>query len=122
LPLGKGDFGFGNKAPPTPGKEPQTPPRFAVRSLLARDPWKIATWQNVHHLARDICAGAQAAFADAIDCLQPKRLGFKGVETRELDVLRALRAARGVRRTAGSGRGLHGVAEDLRQRLVEAGG
>jgi hypothetical protein len=84
-----GDFGFGNKAPPGLGKE-QSALGFAVRSLLARDPWEIASWQNVDQLARTLRGEAHRVFADAIEFLRPKGLGFKPESARELDVLRAL--------------------------------
>src|SRR5262245_36943767 len=45
-------FGIGNKAPPGLGKDEQTTLGFAVRSLFARDPWEIATWNNVNALAQ----------------------------------------------------------------------
>jgi hypothetical protein len=119
----KGDFGFGNKAPPTLGKETQTPLGFAMRSLLARDPWEIATWQNVHYLARNIRAGAHAAFADAIEYLRPKRLGFKAEETRELDVLRALYGqADAPAEARAAAEAFSRVSEDLRKQFVDAGG
>ncbi|WP_445486910.1 hypothetical protein [Rhodopseudomonas sp. RCAM05734] len=84
-----GDLGFGNKAPPTLGKE-QSTLGFAVRSLLARDAFEISSRNNVHYLARNIRGQAHAAFADAIEYLRPKKLGFSPEATRELDVLRAV--------------------------------
>ncbi|KQW22152.1 hypothetical protein ASC80_01775 [Afipia sp. Root123D2] len=84
-----GDLGFGNKAPPTLGKD-QSTLGFAVRSLLARDPFEISSWNNVHYLARNIRGVAHAAFADTIEFLRPKKLGFQAEATRELDVLRAV--------------------------------
>jgi len=86
----KGDLMFGNKAPPTLGKTTQTPLGFAVRSLLARDPWEIATWGNVNKLAQTIRGEAHRHFAEAIEYLRPKGLGFKNETARELDVLRAI--------------------------------
>lgn len=84
-----GDLGFGNKAPPTLGKETQSTLGYAVRSMLARDPWEIAPWGNVDSLAKHLRAGAHRVFADAIEYLRPKALGFKAEATRELDFLRA---------------------------------
>ncbi len=85
-----GVFGFGNQAPPSLGKGTQTPLGAAMRSLLARDPWEIASWQNVHYLSRNIRADAHRLFADAIEFLRPKNLGMTDQATRELDVLRVL--------------------------------
>jgi len=119
----KGDFGFGNKAPPTLGTATQTPLGFAVRSLLARDPWEIADWQNVHYLARTIRAQAHAAFAGAIEHMRPKALGFKAEHTRELDVLRALYGRADVPAEAGAAaKGFTEAAERLRRQYIEAGG
>jgi hypothetical protein len=119
----KGDFGFGNKAPPSLGKATQTPLGFAVRSLLARDPWEIADWQNVHYLARTIRAQAHAGFAAAIEHLRPKALGFKAEHVRELDVLRALYGRSDVGPEAvAAAKAFSEGAESLRQQFVEAGG
>jgi len=86
-----GDFNVGNKAPPTLGKEGQTTLGFAARSLLARDVWEIGSDKaNVDNLWDFLRGRAHAAFADAIEFLRPKGLGFKPEATRELDVLRAL--------------------------------
>jgi hypothetical protein len=84
----KGVFGFGNQAPPTLGKE-QSAAGFALRSLLARDPFEIANWGNVSAIARDLRGQAHAIFADAIEALRPKALGFKSEHVLELDLLRA---------------------------------
>jgi hypothetical protein len=84
----KGSFGFGNQAPPTLGKE-QSSAGFALRSLLARDPFEIANWGNVSAIARDLRGQAHAIFADAIEALRPKALGFKSEAALELDLLRA---------------------------------
>lgn len=84
-----GDFGFGNKAPPMLGKD-QTTLGFATRSLLARDPFEIANWNNVTELAKFLRGQAHRQFAEAIEFMRPKALGLKQETTRELDVLRAL--------------------------------
>lgn len=84
-----GDLGFGNKAPPTLGKETQSSLGYAVRSMLARDPYEIATWGNVDKLAQFIRGGAHRSFAEAIEYLRPKALGLKPETVRELDFLRA---------------------------------
>jgi hypothetical protein len=84
----KGSFGFGNQAPPTLGKE-QSSAGFALRSLLARDPFEIANWGNVSAIARDLRGQAHAIFADAIEALRPKALGLKSEAALELDLLRA---------------------------------
>jgi hypothetical protein len=120
----RGDFGFGNKAPPTLGKTTQTPLGFALRSLLARDPWEIASWNNVHALAQSIRAGAHAAFAQALDHLRPKMLGFAAEHAKELDVLRALKDKRtDVHPDAvAAAKSFSDTAESLRQQYVEAGG
>jgi len=119
----KGDFGFGNKAPPTLGKATQTPLGFAVRSLLARDPWEIADWQNVHYLARTIRAQAHTAFAEAVEYLRPKALGLKSEHARELDVLRALYGRTDVNPDAvAAAKAFGATAESLRKQFVEAGG
>jgi hypothetical protein len=85
----KGDFGFGNKAPATLGKETQSTLGHAVRSLLARDPFEVATWNNVDKLAQALRGDAHRVFADAIEYLRPKALGLKAEAMRELDFLRA---------------------------------
>ncbi|HZU87934.1 MAG TPA: hypothetical protein VE993_01630, partial [Stellaceae bacterium] len=118
-----GDFGFGNKAPPTLGKATQTPLGFAFRSLLARDPWEIADWQNVHYLARAIRAQAHAVFADAVEYLRPKALGFRAEVARELDVLRALYGRTDVPPAAlAAAKAFITAAENLRRQFEEAGG
>jgi hypothetical protein len=118
----KGDFGFGNKAPPTLGKATQTPLGFAVRSLLARDPWEIADWQNVHYLARTIRAQAQATFAAAIDHMRAKALGLKAEHARELDVLRGLYGETVPAEAKAAAEAFTQSAENLRQQFNEAGG
>jgi hypothetical protein len=68
----KGSFGFGNKAPPGLGKETQTSAGFAIRSLLARDPYELAEWGNVHvtcpqyprRRALEFCRGDRAHAAE----------------------------------------------------------
>ncbi|MFA6267769.1 MAG: hypothetical protein WC670_18885 [Pseudolabrys sp.] len=117
-----GDLGFGNKAPPTLGKE-QTTLGFAVRSLLARDAFEISSWNNVHYLARNIRGQAHAAFADAIDFLRPKKLGFRAEATRELDVLRAVYGEGGVQPEAAAAAKAWGeVAKSLADQFRGAGG
>lgn len=86
----RGDLYFGNKAPPSLGKSTQTPLGFATRSLLARDVWEIATWGNVDKLAQTLRGEAHREFAEGIEYLRPKGLGFKNEYARELDVLRGL--------------------------------
>ena len=61
----------------------------AARSLLARDPGEIATWNNVFYLARTIRGEAHRTFAGVIDRLRAKRLGFKAETASELEVLDA---------------------------------
>lgn len=83
-----GVLGFGNKAPPGLGKD-QTSLGFALRSMLARDPFEIANWGNVNKAVQFVREEAHRRFAEAIDYLRPKGLGFKAETARELDVLRA---------------------------------
>lgn len=117
-----GDLGFGNKAPPTLGKE-QTTLGAAVRSLLARDPFEISSWNNVHYLARSIRAAAHAQFADAIEYLRPKMLGFSAEATRELDVLRAVYGGANVQPEAAAAAKAWGdVAKSLADQYRAAGG
>jgi hypothetical protein len=85
----KGVLGFGNKAPPTLGKDTQTTIGFALRSLLARDPWEIATGPNVAAAARQLRGAAHASFAEGIEFLRAKMVGFKAERVRELDMLRS---------------------------------
>lgn len=117
-----GDLGFGNKAPPTLGKD-QTTVGFAVRSLLARDPFEISSWNNVHYLARNIRGAAHAAFAEAIEFLRPKKLGFQAEATRELDVLRAIYGDAGAQPEAVAAAQAWGnVASSLAGQFRDAGG
>lgn len=117
-----GDLGFGNKAPPTLGKQ-QTTLGFSVRSLLARDPFEISSWNNVHYLARNIRAAAHATFADAIEFLRPKNLGFAPEATREIDVLRAVYGVADVQPEAAAAAKAWGdVAKSLADQFRSAGG
>lgn len=117
-----GDLGFGNKAPPTLGKD-QSTLGFSVRSLLARDPFEISSWNNVHYLARNIRGVAHAAFADAIEFLRPKRLGFSPETTRELDVLRAIYGGADMQPEAAAAAKAWGeVAKSLADQFRAAGG
>lgn len=121
----KGDFfGLGNKAPPSLGKNTQTTLGFAVRSLLARDPWEIATWGNVNKLAQQIRGEAHRHFAEAIEFLRPKGLGFKNESVRELEVLRALYGRSDVdpQARAVADAWSKRVAEPLADQFIEAGG
>lgn len=86
----KGDFGFGSKAPALLADDRKSVAWPAIRSLFWRDPHEIATWGNVHYLARTIKGEAHAAFAAGIEALRPKMLGLKRETTRELDVIGAL--------------------------------
>lgn len=103
-----------------------SPLHSAVRSMLARDPHEIATWQNAFYLARDIRGRAHAKFAEAIEFLRPKRLDTRRETARELDVLRALYGDQAVnpqaRAVADAWGAASGVAEDLRLQFVAAGG
>lgn len=85
-----GDLGFGSKAPPTLRNEWNSPLLPAVRSLLFRDIWEVARWQNVDKLADVLRGEAHRLFADGIEYLRPKALGIKQEAARELDVLRAI--------------------------------
>jgi hypothetical protein len=119
----KGSFGFGNKAPPGLGKETQTSAGFAIRSLLARDPYELAEWGNVHVLARNIRAAEHSNFAEAIEHMRPKALGFKAEHTRELDVLRALYGRTDVAPEAqAAAKAFTESAERLRGQFNEAAG
>jgi hypothetical protein len=121
----KGDFfGLGNKAPPSLGKSTQTTLGFAVRSLLARDPWEIATWGNVNKLAQTIRGEAHRHFAEAIEFLRPKGLGFKNETVRELDVLRAIYGRTDVdpQARAVADAWSQRVAEPLADQFIAAGG
>jgi hypothetical protein len=103
-----------------------SPLNAAMRSMLARDPHEIATWSNAFYLARDIRGRAHAKFAEAIEFLRPKALGFKAELARELEVLRALYGKTDVdpevRAVAEAWGAKEGVAEDLRLQFVDAGG
>jgi hypothetical protein len=84
-----GDFGFGNKAPPGLGQATDSPLGPALNSLLSRNPYELANWANVEHVGKMLRGEAHRLFADTIDTLRPKMLGFVDEATRELDMLRA---------------------------------
>lgn len=84
-----GDFGFGNKAPPTLSKDFQTPVTTALRSLIDRDFWHIGKGVNVQYLTKDIYGKAHSMFTEALDYLQPRLLGLKNDPARDFDVLDA---------------------------------
>jgi len=122
-----GDLGFGNKAPPPLAGDLKSTLYAGVRSLLMRDPWEIAGGgNNVYYLARGIRADAHRLFADAIEYLRPKVLGFQEEAARELDVLRALygssSASPEARAVAESWIKPGGVSDYLRKAFVDAGG
>lgn len=122
-----GDFGFGSKAPPPLAGESKSTLLASMRALLMRDPWEIATdHNNVFYLARNLRGEAHRLFADAIEYLRPKALGFKEEATREIDVLRALYGrsdvAQEARAVAEAWSRKGGVADYLRQEFVGAGG
>lgn len=85
-----GDFGFGSKAPALLADERKSTLGPAIRSLFWRDPHEIASWGNVHYLARAIKGEAHAAFADGIEALRAKMFGFQRETAREADMLAAL--------------------------------
>src|SRR5262249_38510754 len=86
-----GDMGWGTKAPVRVGVRQDKPlTGYALGSLLARDPYEIATWTNVEKVSEFIRGEAHRRFADGIEFLRNKALGFKAEITREADVLRAL--------------------------------
>lgn len=118
----KGDFGFGNKAPPTLKGRAST---FgaAIRSLLARDLHEIATWDNVHALGQSIRADMHVQLRDMIEKLRPKSLGFDNELASNVDMLQALyregQATGDMRAFADSWAQVH---EQLRQMANAAGG
>jgi len=91
----KGDWGWGNKAPARIGRQDKPIMGFALGSFLARDPYEIATWTNVEQIALMIRGEAHRRFADGIEFLRSKAIGFKLESTRELEVLKALRGEAG---------------------------
>jgi hypothetical protein len=118
-----GVLGIGNKAPPSLGKNTQSTIGFALRSLLARDPWEIATWGNVAAVARELRGEAHRVFADAIEFLRPKGLGFRPEATRELDILRqAFGAAAAEPQSAAVWKAWGQVNEKMAQDFIAAGG
>jgi hypothetical protein len=92
----KGDFGFGNKAPVRIGRQDKPLIGFALGSFLARDPYEIASWSNVEHIGNFIRGEAHRRFADGIEFLRAKALGFRAESTRESEVLSALYGRAGV--------------------------
>ncbi len=117
-----GDFGWGNKAPPMLGKD-QTTLGFAMRSLLARDPFELATWNNVDALAKFVRGEAHRLFAESVEFLRPTNLGFTPQATRELDVLRALFGRTDVDPQARvAAQAWEKTATSLADQFIEAGG
>lgn len=69
----------------------RTPLTMAMRSLLTRDPSQITPMSlNVHYEARNIRSQAHALFAESMQALQPKMLGYKAERALEMDVLEVL--------------------------------
>lgn len=118
----KGDFGFGNKAPPTLKGRAST---FgaAIRSLLARDLHEIATWDNVYALGQSIRADMHVQLRDMIERLRPKNLGFDNELASNVDMLQALyregQTSGDMRAFADTWAQVH---EQLRQMVNAAGG
>lgn len=117
-----GDFGFGNKAPPGLGSE-QSSLMPAMRSMIARDPWDIASdLPNVYTLARQLRGEAQGAFAEAIEYLRPKGLGLKHETAREFDVLGALFGRDAAPEAKAAAQAFGEIAERQRQAFNKAAG
>ncbi len=73
--------------------------------------------------SRATSGGVSAAFADTIEYLRPKKLGFQAEATRELDVLRAIYGESNVQPEAGSAaQAWAGVAKSLADQFRAAGG
>ena len=92
-----GDFwGLGTKAPAGFAKETRSTVVIAAKSLLARDITDVATalGNNVDTLARTLKGEAHALFAQTMDYLKAKKLGFEAQTVRELDFLRAVHGQR----------------------------
>ena len=118
-----GDFGFGSKAPALLANERKSTLWPAVRSLFWRDPHEIASWGNVHYLARTIKGEAHAAFAGTIEALRAKQLGLKRETAREDALLDALYDAPDATPEARlMAQSWTGVAENLRGQFNGAGG
>lgn len=118
-----GDFGFGSKAPALLADERKSTLWPAIRSMLWRDPHEIASWGNVHYLARTIKGEAHAAFAETIEALRSKQLGLKRETAREDALLDALYDAPAATPEARlMAQSWTGVAEDLRAQFNRAGG
>lgn len=118
-----GDFGFGSKAPALLADERKSTLWPAIRSILWRDPHEIASWGNVHYLARTIKGEAHAAFAETIEALRSKQLGLRRETARENELLDALYDAPGATPEARlMAQSWSQVAEDLRRQFNTAGG
>lgn len=99
-----------------------TPLGAAARSLLARDPFEIATWGNVHKLAQDIRGRAHATFTGAIEALRVKRFGFKPETAKELDVLRAAHGEQAGKDAPAIVDAWRSIENDLADQFIAAGG
>ncbi len=118
-----GDFGFGTKAPALLADERKSTLWPAIRSMIWRDPHEIASWGNVHYLARTIKGEAHAAFAETIEKLRSKQLGFRRETAREAELLEALYDEAGATPEARlMAQSWTGVAESLRSQFNQAGG
>lgn len=95
LRASKGDFGFGNKAPPGMGKDSVTTLGVAARSLLAPDAWDVGRGANVAYTNKALRAEGHRTFIDAIETLRAKALGWKEETELEIDFLRAAHDGRG---------------------------
>ena len=101
----------------------ESPLGAALRSILTRDPHEIATGPNVHYERRRVRAEAHALFAEAIEALRPKALGFREETALEIDVLRALYGeASGNDAADAAAKAWLQVSERLRQQFNAAGG
>lgn len=119
----QGDFGFGSKAPALLADERKSPLGAAIRSLFWRDPHEVASWGNLHYLARTIKGEAHAAFADGIEALRSKMLGFRRETARETDMLAAVYGeAAATPEGRAIARSWAGVAKSLFDQFNAAGG
>jgi hypothetical protein len=101
----------------------ESPLGAALRSILARDPHEIATGPNVHYARREVRSQAHATFAEAIEALRPKALGFREETALELDVLGELYGrATGNPAAQRAAQAWRVTAEQLRTQFNEAGG
>lgn len=118
-----GDFGFGTKAPAGLGNENKSVLWQAISTLFWRDPRELATWGNVQYLARTIKGEAHAQFAQAIEAMRSKNLGFKRETVLETDVLGALYDAPGAGQEARAiAKSWNDVAKSLFDQFNAAGG